>query len=435
MRRMITLIFFVVFSFSTAVVAQESIAVGDTVEGVLSTAGTAEYTFQGERGQYVQITLESRAFDAYLRLLDFKGGVVVEDDDSAGNLNAQIGPLPLPETGAYTIVVTSLSQREVGEYTLSLSGSVVERIEYSQTVTGELTEGDTETAYTFTGQMGDSISIDLMSDDFDTYLTLSSVSSGAELAYNDDAGGNLNSRIGPFTLPETGEYIVTVTAYDEEPGSFTLTLNRLDLDTLAVGESVKAEISGSRVLYFSFEGSAGQVVDIEANSGDALDTMLTLIGPDSFTVASDDDSGGRVDPAMRNVFLAQDGTYYVVVQPNVSRDAVTSIDISLSESPLLSLDEEIQTIYFGELDSPQYLTFTGNANEQVFISVVVAADVPISPDVAILQNGEQVARLSSYAISGELTFGFMVPYGGPVLVQLSDYDYIEAELTVILERE
>jgi hypothetical protein len=64
------------------------------------------YDFYGEAGQMVTITMTGAGgLDAYLGLLDPNDEVIAEDDDSAGNLNAQIA-IRLPESGWYLIVAT-----------------------------------------------------------------------------------------------------------------------------------------------------------------------------------------------------------------------------------------------------------------------------------------------------------------------------------------
>ena len=422
----------VVLLGATVVTAQDSIEIGDEIEAVLSTDGEAKYQFTGDAGDFVRITLVSEDFDAYLRLEESLGNILVEDDDGAGSLNSRIGPYELPFSGVYTIVATSLSGRDTGNYTLSLTRPEFQRIEYTQQITGELTSGESTLDYTFTAQAGDVVSISLSSDDFDSYLRLTR--DGVELTSNDDGGSNLNSRIGPYTLTETGEYIINVSAYDSKDGAYTLTLDRIRPIEIEIDQTSKAEISGSKGLYFRFEGSAGQLVDIRVDTGDNLDTYLTLIGPDSYEITSDDDSGGRVDPAVNSVMLTQDGTYYIAVQPNVIRDAVTALDVSLTSSVMASLDDGPQTLTFDENFTDQYLMFEGEAGEQVTLRIVIDSDIPISPNITVTQAGTQIAYVSYYSIFGEVTFGLIVTGDGPVTVQFSDYSYESDEFTVTLER-
>ncbi len=66
----------------------------------------------------LDVRLESSDFDAYLVLMDSKGAVLAEDDDSGGNTNARITP-SLP-AGTYTIVAKPFGDyTSHGKYTLT----------------------------------------------------------------------------------------------------------------------------------------------------------------------------------------------------------------------------------------------------------------------------------------------------------------------------
>ncbi|HEY9881586.1 MAG TPA: trypsin-like peptidase domain-containing protein [Leptolyngbyaceae cyanobacterium] len=80
----------------------------------------AEYRFQGEAGQRVQITLESSDFDTYLLLVNQAGDVVGENDDvDSRTTNSQL-VLTLPESGTYSVIVNSYSSQEAGRYRLTV---------------------------------------------------------------------------------------------------------------------------------------------------------------------------------------------------------------------------------------------------------------------------------------------------------------------------
>jgi len=77
--------------------------------------------------------------------------------------------------------------------------------------------------YTFSGTQGQTVTINLTSPDFDTTLTL--IGPGdQEIAFNDDFGGSLNSRI-VATLPSNGEYRVIVRSFAGNGGNYTVTVN------------------------------------------------------------------------------------------------------------------------------------------------------------------------------------------------------------------
>ena len=79
------------------------------------------YTFNiGTSGQWVDLYLESDAFDAYLELYDSNGNLVTSDDDGWYDSHAYIG-ISLTAIGDYTVVVKSFNNNGSGEYLFSLN--------------------------------------------------------------------------------------------------------------------------------------------------------------------------------------------------------------------------------------------------------------------------------------------------------------------------
>lgn len=75
------------------------------------------YTFQGQAGQQIRITMSSQEIDAYLILLDPNGNSLVQDDNSGGGADAEI-VIELPMTGTYTILANSFAGWSTGSYRL-----------------------------------------------------------------------------------------------------------------------------------------------------------------------------------------------------------------------------------------------------------------------------------------------------------------------------
>ncbi|MGD1897432.1 MAG: PPC domain-containing protein [Phormidesmis sp.] len=80
-----------------------------------------QYTFTGNDGQYVTISLESDDFDPYLILLDPNGQRISENDDvSRVNRNSRL-IVALPATGMYTAVANSYESGKNGEYEIKIA--------------------------------------------------------------------------------------------------------------------------------------------------------------------------------------------------------------------------------------------------------------------------------------------------------------------------
>jgi hypothetical protein len=246
-----------------------TIAVGQQASGVLSMADARfegkpfqAYNFACVAGQSFQMDVTS-TWDNYARVFDPIGNEVAHDDDSGGNLNARIIYTCLA-TGTYRLAVTAFSSSSTGgPYTMlvspmagptqpiiqpaqpviqpaqpviqqapgatlpqpTVSGAIaapgqVATIAYGQMAPGRLETGDQTMndgtfadVWTFQGNAGQAITIDVMSDEFDAYAQLLDAA-GNRLAEDDDSGGNLNARI-TYTLPATGQYQIVVNNFGD----------------------------------------------------------------------------------------------------------------------------------------------------------------------------------------------------------------------------
>jgi hypothetical protein len=68
-------------------------------------------------GQTYVIDLQSKQFDAYLRLEDGRHQLLGADDDGAGDHDARL-VFTAPKDGTYRVIATSFQQQGMGTYTL-----------------------------------------------------------------------------------------------------------------------------------------------------------------------------------------------------------------------------------------------------------------------------------------------------------------------------
>jgi len=101
--------------------------------------------------------------------------------------------------GLITLLVTSVSLSIIPVKTASASPQILARVTPS-TVTGQLDrnsqihwDGSYYNIYTFDGQAGEVIRIDMISNDFDAYLILFDPQ-GGRITQNDDGGDGTNAR-------------------------------------------------------------------------------------------------------------------------------------------------------------------------------------------------------------------------------------------------
>ncbi len=404
-----------------------SITLGQSAQGTLIGGAPNTYTLAGEAGQNISIELRSEAFDAYLRVTGPDGTELAVDDDSAGSLNARIILYNLPQDGDYTISAESLDG-ESGDYLLTVSEVAVRLMEYTQTITAALEDA---TAFRFTGQAGDSVVIAASSSSFDTVLTLSLAGGGNALASDDDGGSDSNSLIGPFTLPETGDYIISVRAYSDGAGEYTLSLDRADFTEVTIDEEISVEIGeNTGVSYFSFEASAGDVINVRVNSGGTVDTSLTLRDPNGYEVISDDDGGPDFDPEISRQSLDTSGTYTLVLQPFAPGSGGT-VTLIVEKAALRSLSAGIQSVRLNSQRVTEVLTFSGSAGQTATLTLRALTGPNNAPYVTVTQAGVTVATANASNI-GDLTFSFVIPEDGAINVEITDYTGGDVQYEVLL---
>jgi len=319
----------------------EPLAYGEVVQGQLTEENPAVlYHFAGEAGDIVAITMRSDQVDPYLRLMDTAGNVLVFDDDGAGDLDARIGPVVLPEDGLYVIVASSFeaivseqAEIETGRFELDVTLYEALPIGYPGEFEDVLGRDEALKVYWLEGETGDILRLSLESDDFDPLLVISEADHLAQpVARDDDSGGDLNALIVPFVVPASRPYLLTVTGYRRyNTGAYRLRIEVLEAQALAFGETVETTLSSEQqAVIYTFEGRANERVDIVVEAADRLDTTLTLFGPDGEQLAFSDDANG-LNPEVRGQPLPEDGTYRILVQP-FRRGSTGALTVTLSLS-------------------------------------------------------------------------------------------------------
>lgn len=340
---------------------QHRVSYGETVQGQIDESDPTgergyheEIYFEGEAGDVVTISMESEPGDTYLILEDPSGMEVNSNDDADFELNSQISNHMLRSSGQYTIVATSYRTEATFPYRVSLQkvgeradssdagdagggeGSSPTLISYGDSVTGQLTTGDSTgyrgyyDAYDFDASAGDLVRIEMWSETGDTYLMLQGPN-GRIVTEDDDGGSGLNSTIDNYELSSSGRYRIIATSYsDDATFQYQLGLEEVDPDEpaggdvsptpISYGETVQGELTtgdptGFRGYYdlYSFGGSPGDVVTIRMQS-EPGDSYLILLDPNGERVAENDDGSDTafLDAEISDHELESAGTYRIV---------------------------------------------------------------------------------------------------------------------------
>lgn len=332
---------------TVAQLAADRVAIGAPVSGTLeagdATLQTGEYAdyyvVSGRAGQRVAITVSSQQFDTYVFIRG--AGLSADNDDVSASVRDSRLEVTFPSNGDFTIAVTSYQPGEIGNYQMAISdlgagappvantaaqpavagtGDVAGRLEAGDFT---LPSGEFVDAFPYQGRAGDRLRLRLTSNDFDTWLGL--FGPGGFQTANDDAPGMGTNSMLDVVLPADGEYTIQVTSYQPgETGAYVLSSGdapgsgQIAFAPLTSGQTIQDALqagdaqlnTGEYADYFSYQGTAGEVLTIDQTST-AIDPYLFIRGPGSFAIDNDDRAQGDLN-AQLAVTLPATGEYHIV---------------------------------------------------------------------------------------------------------------------------
>ena len=97
-----------------------SIEIGESVTGDLQASNGDVWTFSGEAGDRVTISLQSDEFDTVLDVWGPDFEYAANNDDGGSGSNSLIDNFTLPASGTYSIIARGFADGARGSYTLSL---------------------------------------------------------------------------------------------------------------------------------------------------------------------------------------------------------------------------------------------------------------------------------------------------------------------------
>ncbi|MFC1529764.1 hypothetical protein ACFL6R_03500, partial [Gemmatimonadota bacterium] len=247
------------------------------------------YSFEAMPGQRVSIDLTADDFDTVLKLSG-PGNFQTFNDDWEGDTRRSFIETDLTEGGVYTITVTSYSIATTGEYQLTFglsstggtaSGGAAEagqrdirRLAIFERLSGSLDTGDMTVEpgrycdlFVFDGFAGQSISVEMTSSEFDTYLEL--VFPSESSVTNDDFENSTSiSRI-DLDLQESGRYAVIATSYTSgASGSYEVMLTSSETGPTVAATTGTGRIFGLFVGISDYPGE-GHPPDLHFCADDA----------------------------------------------------------------------------------------------------------------------------------------------------------------------
>ena len=216
-------------------------------------------------------------------------------------------------TSVPTVDVTEIAQQVFATQTAFALTSSVTRIEYGQSITGQVQteEGDT---WAFNGSAGDIVTISLENTgDLDPFLDLND-SRGRTLVSDDDSGNNLNSLIANYTLPRDDIYTIVARGYNGDTGTYSLRLTLVNEGDLTYGTRVTDRVTSSSGDQWTFFGQQNDEVSIYLYATSSnFDTYLELLDSDGESIQENDDGGSGFNSEL-SVRLPATGLYTIVAR-------------------------------------------------------------------------------------------------------------------------
>ena len=306
-----------------------AVGLGDAVGGVLEHDLDLDwFVFEATEGESydIQVALGSLS-DSAVAVYDAGGEELAYNDDEADSLSSRLR-WDAPSSGEYFVQVSGFDD---GSYTLTVALGVDDHANAQDGATavvlgdavGGVLEHDSDLDwFVFEATEGQL---------YDVRVALGSLSDsavavydagGEELAYNDDDGDSLASRV-RWEAPASGEYFIEVFAAPGSGfGSYTLTVsigvddhaNAQDGATAVVlGDAVGGVLEHDSDLdWFVFEAAEGQLYDVRVALGSLSDSEVAVYDAGGEELAYNDDDGDSL--ASRLWWEAPaSGEYFVLV--------------------------------------------------------------------------------------------------------------------------
>ena len=452
-----------------------SIADEETVSGELSENDQYHiYTFDGERGRYVQVALTriNGTIDPVMTVYNPDGNPIATDDNSAGERNAILRNIQIMQDGLHSIQVHG--DGFFGAYTMTMLVYDVlapvtpttlptpsptatlqfvnptpaamiagNRLEDHEPVVGILDRPSDVMIHPFYLGAGEIVTvgvspavgsqirpqIEILSPDGSIVASASASTSNA----------GRDALITPLFSEVEGVYQIFVTGEDNVIGEYVIGFGRGSTwlnyirGPVRVDNAVEGSIDrrGQRDVWV-VALTEGDIIStaVSANEGSALDPILELVPvSDSVTIiAIDDNGGGDNNPLLNNIRIPESGLYYLRVKASQAATVGTYTLIwryvnraptstpPPATFPVLSVDDFVET------NAYNFYSFQGRAGQQVSIAVIADADTLLDPVMALLGvDGEIISEVddSEGDLNSRLTI--TLPEDGTYTVRVNGY--------------
>jgi hypothetical protein len=213
-----------------------------------------------------------------------------------------------------------------------------------ESISGEISPGTDEDWFRFNATAGCSYTLETtLATLSDSRLSLYSTNGTTQLAFDDDGGVGLASRI-DWTCPASGTYYAEVAAFSfSQTGTYTLDVtspcvsciddhgnNAAGSTATTVPSVVVGDICpGTDIDWVRFDAVKGCTYTLETTLDTLKDTVLYLFDTDGTTMLAVDDDSGAGLASRIDWICPTSGTYYAEVTPaNASQEGTYVVEIA-----------------------------------------------------------------------------------------------------------
>ncbi len=409
------------------------LASGDIVKGLIRRDTADIWTFNGESGRYVTISLspEQEGIDLTLKLLDPEGNVIASIDNGYDGDLEVLTDILLPENGTYIIEAGEFF-KESGPYqlTLQLADEIQfgggGRIEFDQEITTELSE-NSDHIWVFFGTAGQDISIILTSldDQLDVILEVRGPD-GRQIMVLDEGFAGDSEVLTGLPISVTGDYVIVVRGFAGRGGSYSLyldeggesTINFYDAGDLSYGDRQREYLRNDEAHAWFFNGQTGDQVSIEVSPLESnLDLDIWLLDPELNEVTIKDEflsgESERIEQILPNAgqylvlvreFFGEAGPYEVVLNASGVEELEIAGTLTYSQTVqgTLPAGKQAGWSFTGQTGDVINLSLTPANSEHDFVIVLIDPEgkTAVTVDSALSGLSEQLTDYSLRA-SGE----------------------------------
>jgi hypothetical protein len=304
-----------------------------------------------------------------------------------------------------------------------------------------LPDGEYVDEYSFEATSGQIATVDLRSNDFDTYLFV--VAPGGVQQDNDDFEGDQSRSSLTWAVEKSGTYKVYVTSYEAgESGAYTVEMNVTDSFTAEDREERGSLSSADSTLesgeYFdsyTFVAEAGSYLQVDLHSSE-FDTYLIVVPPHGDQIENDDadstshsavgltaDAFGQYRVLVTSYEQGETGDYVLTITQSDADNSSGLSDASVTEIVVDSNTEGVLETGDAELSAGEFsdvFAFEAQAGEEIRVALN-SRDfdtylVVMTPTDEVFQNDDFEGSTSQSVVE------FVAPGSGTFRIVATSYD-------------